>query len=133
MKALPFILLLIFISVLFAGCICNLVVNKNIDVSIVDSSSAPIDLGMMNHHNISIMIRNNGDTTAKSLHVEAYYCLIPKNIPGNCVNNSFNIGDLPANSAYETYFLYDRDVVHEAAEATEGSYKLYYLAESCYS
>jgi hypothetical protein len=121
---------LLLISTLTMGCTCIHVLNNDINVTVIQNTQTTTLSGAADHHNVSVMIQNTGDTTAKSLTIDAYYC--SKNIGIPCVNRTINVGDLPPNGAIVEYFEYDRDAFINAGE---GAYplKLQYVAESCNS
>jgi hypothetical protein len=122
--------LLLIISIFIMGCICIQVSNNAINVTVIQNTQTSTLSGLGDHHNVSVMIQNTGDTTAKSVIIETYYCSKNQGIP--CVNKTIDAGDLPQNGAIVKYFEYDRDAI---TNGFEGAYplQLQYIAESCNS
>lgn len=123
--------LIIVIFVLFTGCSSNNCINgedKNVTVSVVENRDSQMNMGLTNHHNVTISIANIRDNPAKSVEVDTAFCndFVPQF--RKCENRSFKIGDIPPNGAVKQFFEYDRNAFENAAD---GKYQIQYNAKSC--
>ena len=123
------ILTLLFLLILFSGCTdCIIGEDRNITVSLIENKDIENYMGLSHHHNVSIDIINTRASAAKKVTVTSYYCNDFTPQLRRCVNQSFNIGDIPPNGHVLKFFEYDRTALDNPLD---GKYQLQYKAESC--
>ena len=68
------IILFIITFVIVAGCSSNCVngADKSINVSVVENSDNPTNMGLTYHHNVTLKIENIKDSVAKSVKIFTY-------------------------------------------------------------
>jgi len=86
--------------------------NDNISVRAFVNDPTPEYYGIIQHHNVTLNIRNDGVDVARDLTVKTYYC---SSIAHDCHNNSFPLGDLPPNTTVQVYFEYSNNAIENAA------------------
>jgi hypothetical protein len=121
--------LMIALFLFIAGCSENCIngEDKNINVSVVENSDTPTNIGLTYHHNVTMNIVNLKNSTAKSVKIDTSYCNDFR-LGHMCENNTFNIGDISPNLAIHRFFEYDRAV---GQDQLDGKYQLHYQVESC--
>ncbi|MDD1687464.1 hypothetical protein [Methanoregula sp.] len=128
-KIIP-ISLVIAIFVLAAGCSDNCLngEDKNINVSVVENRDSQMNMGLTNHHNVTIKIVNTRDSPAKSVHVDTVFCNDFSPHFRKCENRSFNIRNISSNGVVQQFFEYDRTAIEDPID---GKYQIQYRVESC--
>jgi hypothetical protein len=121
---------LILAFILIAGCNSNCAngEDRNINVTVIENRDIQTNMGLSNNHNVSLDIVNLKANDAKSVRVETYYCNDFTPQFRRCVNNSFNVGDIPPNGHVKKFFEYDRTAIDNPLD---GKYQLDYTVTSC--
>jgi hypothetical protein len=118
------------IFVFAAGCSdsCLNGEDKNITVTVLENKDTQMNMGLTNHHNVTIKIVNIRNTPAKNVEIDTAFCndFVPDF--RKCVNRSFKIDNIPPNGAVQQFFEYDRTAIENSVD---GKYMIQYKANSC--
>jgi len=130
MKRVIVISLLILLCILISGCTSNCVMGEDdkITVSVVENRDIQTNVGFSNHHIVTLNINNVGDSLARSVTVNTYYCNEFKLGQRTCENRTINVGDIPQKATINKFFEYDRVLIQNQLD---GNYQLQYNVTSC--
>lgn len=128
MIKLGFVILIVFIFI--SGCTSDCIVGEDnkINISVVENRDVQTNMGLSNHHIVTLNITNIGDSLAKFVIVNSYYCNELKLGQRTCENRTISIGDLPPKATISKNFEYDRVLIQNQLD---GSYQLQYSVDSC--